>query len=119
MRNCIDALLNPLPLFLGISAQYFVLVPSMIQRLFNSLWDRLVESGVNLHVGQQTIALYKTKRTEWLRRIRKKVDIERPSHDKGVNSQIVLLGLVLVIGYLVALFAFAVELVCAMYCSGR
>lgn len=101
----------------GISPQFFVIVPLMLQERFIALWDRLVESGIDRHVGRQTVALYKTKRTEWLRRLdddatttaRRLALRDDDGDGGGGGSQMVLFGVVLGIGWSVAGLGFLLE----------
>lgn len=99
----------------GILPFFLVFVPHMMQARFFALWDRLVESGIDAHVNDQIIALYKTIRYEWSKSSVGEPHLAVEDTDgngtaDGFNGQLMLLMLVFGFGNGFAGLVFGMEL---------
>lgn len=80
----------------------------MMHRRFITLWDRLVESGINVHVERRTIELYKAVRSLRIRqiKIKRENDYGAPNTDW---SDLAFFLLVFAIGNAASVLVFLIE----------
>lgn len=84
-------------------------MPYAMQYHLEMVWDRLVESGINIYLDSITLALYKDRRSVWVRsKLAKLTPLSEIELEIGFTL-INLLLLVLGVGYLMAGIMFIVE----------